>query len=111
MKENAMSEAQATRDKLLQDFNQVVTDTEELLKSISSASGEKAHTVRAGIEQNLKVARERLAGLEDAALQRARSAAKDTDRYVHANPWQSIAIAAGLSAILGVVIGLLLNRR
>jgi ElaB/YqjD/DUF883 family membrane-anchored ribosome-binding protein len=30
---------------------------------------------------------------------------------VHENPWQTVGIAAGLSVVLGVVIGVLLYRR
>jgi ElaB/YqjD/DUF883 family membrane-anchored ribosome-binding protein len=89
----------------------VVTDTEQLLKSVSAVGGEKAQALRATIEENLKSARERLTQLEEAALVRTRAAAKATDEYVHGHPWQSIAIAAGIAAILGVVVGLLLNRR
>ncbi len=101
---------QAT-DKLLRDFNEVVTDTEQLLKSIASAGGEKSQALRESLEKNLKASRERLRQLEEHAVDRTRAAARATDQYVHGHPWQSIAIVAGLSAITGVVVGLLLNRR
>lgn len=106
-----MTVAQVTREKLLQDFNEVINDTEQLLKSVSSAGGEKAQALRTTIEQNLKAAQERLAQLEETALERTRAAAKATDEYVRGHPWQSIAIAAAIGAIVGVVVGLLLNRR
>lgn len=97
-------------EKLLKDFNEVVTDTEELLKSFAAAGGEKSNALRANLEQSLAASRERLRQLEARALDRSRAAAKATDEYVHVHPWQSIAIAAGVSAIVGVVVGLLLNR-
>lgn len=105
-----MADVQATRDKLMQEFNEVVSDTEQLLKSVGSAGGEKVQALRAGIEQNLKSARERMRLLEAAARERTAAAAKATDEYVHENPWQSLAIAAGVAAIAGIVVGLLLNR-
>lgn len=106
-----MTEAQVAKEKLLHDFNEVVTDTEMLLKSVASAGGEKTQALRASVEQNLKLAKERLSEFQDTAIERTRAAAKATDEYVHVNPWQSIAIAAGFGAIVGIVVGLLLNRR
>ena len=106
-----MTQADVAKDKLLKDFNQVVSDTEELLRSVAATGGEKAQALRAGVEQNLQVARQRLRELEQSAVERTRAAAKATDEYVHVHPWQSIAIAAGIAAVVGIVLGLLLNRR
>ena len=100
----------ATKDKLIEDFNTVIADTEQLLKSVAAVGGEKAGAMRASVEQNLKVARQRLRELEDAAVQRARATAEYTDEYVRANPWESIGIAAAVGALVGIVIGLMLNR-
>lgn len=106
-----MTGTQVAKDKLLHDFNEVLSDTEALLKAVASAGGEKSHALRASLEQNLKAARERLRHLEESALEGTRAAARVTDEYVHVHPWQSIAIAAGVGAILAIVAGLLLNRR
>ena len=59
------------------------------------------------MERNLKVAKERLGDMQEKAVERTRAAAKATDHYVHEHPWQAI----GVAAAIGVVIGLLLNRR
>jgi ElaB/YqjD/DUF883 family membrane-anchored ribosome-binding protein len=106
---NATSEV--TREKLLQDFNMVIAETEELLKSAAAAGGEKAHVWRANVEQNLKAAKDKLVELEQAAVAKTKAAAVATDDYVHDNPWQAIGVAAGVSVIVGIAIGLLLNRR
>jgi ElaB/YqjD/DUF883 family membrane-anchored ribosome-binding protein len=100
-----------SRDKLIGDFNAVISDTEQLLKSLAAAGGEKSTALRASVEQNLKAARERLDELQVAALERTRAAAKATDEYVRDNPWQSMAVVGGLAALAGFVVGLLLNRR
>jgi ElaB/YqjD/DUF883 family membrane-anchored ribosome-binding protein len=34
-----------------------------------------------------------------------------TDDYVRENPWQSIAIGAGVAAVVGIAIGLVLADR
>ena len=49
-----------TTDKLIEDFNAVIADTEQLLKSVAAVGGEKAGAMRASAEQNLNAARERL---------------------------------------------------
>ena len=102
-----MTTAQATKEKLLHDFNEVVNDTEELLKSVSNTGGDKAQALRASIERNLEATRERLHEIEQAAVERTRAAAKSADAYVHGHPWQSV----GIAAVLGILVGLLLNRR
>lgn len=106
-----MTDTQVAREKLLNDFNEVVSDTEQLLKSVASAGGEKTQALRTNVEQSLKLAKERLREIQEGAAERTRAAAKATDEYVHVHPWQSIGIAAGIAAVLGLVLGLLLNRR
>ena len=106
-----MNETQAAREKLLQDFNEVVSDTEQLLKSVASAGGEKTQALRANVEQSLKAANDRLHQLEETAVARTRAAAKATDQYVHGHPWESIGLAAAIAGVIGIVVGLLLNRR
>jgi ElaB/YqjD/DUF883 family membrane-anchored ribosome-binding protein len=84
------------RDELLNDFNKVVTETQGLLDSMTSATTEKTAALRASLEKNLK-----------AAVERTTAAAKYTDEYVHDNPWQAI----GVAAAVGVLVGMLLSRR
>jgi ElaB/YqjD/DUF883 family membrane-anchored ribosome-binding protein len=98
-------------DKLVEDFNTVISDTEQLLKSVAATGGEKAGALRASVEENLKLARQRLQSLEAAALEKTRAAARASDEYVHDHPWESIGIAAGMGAIAGLIIGVMLSRR
>ena len=106
-----MTDTQVAREKLMKDFNEVVSDTEQLLKFAATAGGEKSQALRANVEQSLRLAKDRLKELQDETVERTRVAARKTDEYVHANPWQSIGIVAGIAAVLGIVVGLLLNRR
>ena len=101
----------ASRRKLIDDFNAVIEDTEKLLKSLAAAGAEKGSALRASAEQNLEVARRRLQELQGEAVERSRAAAKATDEYVRENPWQSLGIVAALAALAGFVVGLLMNRR
>ncbi len=102
---------EVTREKLVQDFKTVISDTEELMRSAAAMGGDKASAWRASAEQNLKAAKEKLVQLEQAAVEKTKAAAKATDTYVHDNPWQSIGITAGVSVLIGITIGLLLNRK
>jgi ElaB/YqjD/DUF883 family membrane-anchored ribosome-binding protein len=109
-KENNMTSTATMRETAVNELNTVAADTEQLLKNIATAGGEKAEAMCCTVEEKLATARERLQGLEQAAEARVRSAAKATGRYVHGHPWQSIAIAAGVGALVGIIVGLFLNR-
>ncbi len=98
--------SQTIKNDLLKDFNTVVHEGEQLLKSVVDEGGDKANALRAKMESNLKAAKERLRQIEENAIETTKTAARATDNYVHENPWRVI----GLSAGIGIVIGLLLNR-
>src|SRR4051812_12931243 len=99
------------KEKLMEDFNAVIADAEELLKLLAAAGGEKAAVVRDGAEENLEAARERLAGLQAMARDHASEASKAGEAYIREHPWQSIGIVALIAALAGVVLGAMLNRR
>jgi ElaB/YqjD/DUF883 family membrane-anchored ribosome-binding protein len=111
--ESAMthSNSEALMKKLVADFNAVVTEADHLLKFVSDEGGEKANALRNRLEKNLNAAKERLRDMEDAVMEKTRATARATDEYAHENPWQTAGIAAGLSVVVGVAIGLLLCRR
>lgn len=96
-----------SKEKLMEDLKQVVTDAEELLRATSSQAGENAAAARARIQKSLHVARERLLDAEEAVVERTKAAAKATDEYVHDNPWKAI----GISAALGLIAGMLIAKR
>jgi ElaB/YqjD/DUF883 family membrane-anchored ribosome-binding protein len=94
-------------DQLVADLKTVMQDAEALLKATSTLTGEKIQEVRARAEESLRQAQTRLTEVEEEAMRRAREIAEAADEYVHENPWQSVAVAAGV----GLVLGLLLGRR
>ena len=106
-----MANTQAAREKLLEDFSVVIEDSQQLLKAMAAAPGERAQALRGDLERKLGEARKRLTDLQDGALERGRAAVQYTDEYVHDNPWQSIAVGAGVAAVVGIVIGLMLADR
>jgi ElaB/YqjD/DUF883 family membrane-anchored ribosome-binding protein len=96
----------ATSDRLIADLQAVVEDAEALLKATSTQTGEKIQSVRTRAEQSLHQARERLTQAEADAVERAHKAASTAEAYVQEKPWHSVAVAAGI----GFVLGLLINR-
>jgi len=99
------------RDQLYQDFNTVVTETEQLLKNVAATGGTKVGALRDGMAESLTAAGERLDKLRLDALAQAKAAATATDDYVRDNPWRAIGIASAVSALTGLVAGLLIARR
>jgi ElaB/YqjD/DUF883 family membrane-anchored ribosome-binding protein len=96
-----------SRTKLVDEFSTVMTEAEEMLKRAANETGDKAKDLRSQVEAKLLTAKLRLQELEGQAVDRAKEAARATDDYVHEHPWQSI----GIAAAVGVVVGLLMNRR
>ncbi len=96
-----------TAEQLMDDLHTVIRDAEGLLKATATQTGEKVQEFRAKAEESVRQAKERLAGVEEAAMQRAKEIAGDADVYVRGNPWQAVGIAAGI----GLVLGLLISRR
>jgi ElaB/YqjD/DUF883 family membrane-anchored ribosome-binding protein len=94
-----------SKEKLMQDFRAVVTDTEELLKATANQAGEKVSAARERIQQNLVAARARLDEAESAMIEKTKYAAKATDEYVHDNPWKAVGVAACVGIVVGVLIG------
>ena len=100
-----MSAADHATDRILDDLRRVVDDAEGRMRETANVAGERAQDARSRAAESLRQARERLQGVEEELVTRARDAAKDTDRYVRDNPWQSIGISAGVGLLLGLLIG------
>jgi ElaB/YqjD/DUF883 family membrane-anchored ribosome-binding protein len=105
--EQPMTNSEMSREKLVDDFATVLAEAEEMLKRAATETGDKAKDLRSQVETKLLHAKLRLQELEGEAVDRAKAAARATDDYVHENPWQAI----GIAAAIGLVAGLLLNRR
>lgn len=101
----AEAESEVSKEKLMQDFRLVVTDTEELLRATAGVAGEKVSAARERIQENLAVAKARLAEAEEAFVAKTKEAARAADEYVHDNPWKAVGIGAAVGVIVGMLIG------
>jgi ElaB/YqjD/DUF883 family membrane-anchored ribosome-binding protein len=91
----------------MEDLRTVFVDVEELLMVTASQTGELITAARAKAEESLKVAKAQLAEMQAVVAAQTKAAAKAADDYVRANPWQ----AMGISAAVGVIVGMLITRR
>ncbi len=105
----------ASKEQLISEFNAVVAETERLLRSVANSSceggGEIADGLRESAEEQLVIAKDHLRALRQTATDKTLAAARATDEYVHENPWQSLGMVAGVSLVLGALLGALVARR
>lgn len=98
---------EVNKENLMSDIKTVLSDAEDLLKQAASTTGERATELREKALARLKQAKEKAADVQVVVVEKGKKAARATDDYVHDHPWTSIGIAAGV----GVLIGLLINRK
>ena len=95
-----------SKDELMKEFENLLGAGEALLKSTSSLSAGALADARDAFSARLADAQSRYHDLTKTARVKSREAATAADDYVHANPWQVMAIGA----IAGLMLGLLLTR-
>ena len=96
-----------SKAKLVADLKVVVADAEELLRATAAQAGEKVSAARERIQASLATAKVKLTEAERVLLDKTKQAARATDDYVHANPWQAV----GVAAVAGLLLGILISRR
>jgi ElaB/YqjD/DUF883 family membrane-anchored ribosome-binding protein len=101
------SRNEVTNERLMEDLHLVVTDAEELLRATANPLGVGAVSTHARIQENLQAVKDKLIDAETAVAEGTRQAAETTEQYVQNNPWKSIGISAGV----GLLVGILLARR
>lgn len=89
---------------LLNDLRGLVAETE---KMIGGNISEQTANVVGAMRTRLETAQGRLHELYGGVQQKVAASAKSADKAVRANPYQSLAIAAGA----GLLLGVLLSRR
>ena len=92
--------------KLANDIRVLVDDAEALVKATATETSDKMVELRRRMQQTVDEVKPRIATLEAAVTRQVMSAATCTDTYVRDNPWT----AMGISAVAGLVIGLLVSR-
>lgn len=96
-----------TTNPIARDFQNVVEDAHELLKTVEREGGAKVSEARTKLQGSFDAAKARLSDLGHAAQDGAKKYAAHTDEYVHSHPWQAI----GVGAAVGALVGFLIARR
>lgn len=86
----------------------IAEELRDLLAELETTLGEgtqaDAAALRADIRKRLDSARERLEVARAATRERTDAAMTQADDYVHANPWQAIAIVGGVALVTGALL-------
>ncbi|HYM48541.1 MAG TPA: DUF883 family protein, partial [Burkholderiaceae bacterium] len=101
------TELRKSKNKLAADFDTLVGDAEELLRTTANYSGQGYAAARATFEEHLDQIKGKISDADSFAMGKYREAVESTDSYVRTNPWQAI----GITAAVGVLIGILASRR
>ena len=98
---NNKSSAQTPKD-LLNDLQALVAEAEKMMgESISEHTADAVSALRSRYD----AASERMGELYEGARKRVVAGAKCTDEAIRENPYQSMAIAAGVGLLVGVLLG------
>jgi ElaB/YqjD/DUF883 family membrane-anchored ribosome-binding protein len=92
-------------ERLADEFGDLLSDAQDLLRRAAHETGDTAHDLRAQVDARLGKARMRLQDLEGDAMHRARRATHAADRLVHEQPWRAMAVAAAMGLIVGLMLG------
>jgi ElaB/YqjD/DUF883 family membrane-anchored ribosome-binding protein len=98
---------EASKDKLVNDIKAVIGDADGLLKSVASSAVDELSTARNRVESQIGEVKSRLNVARAEATRRACDAAGAADTFAHDNPWKLF----GISALAGLLIGIVLTRR
>jgi ElaB/YqjD/DUF883 family membrane-anchored ribosome-binding protein len=100
MKNN--QESAASPKDLLNDLHALVAEAEKMMgDSLTEPTPDVVSSLRARYD----AAQERMGELYAGAKKRVAAGAKYTDAAIRENPYQSIAIAAGVGLLVGVLLG------
>lgn len=96
-----------TRDRVVDEVGAMLSDAQHMLQRAGAETGDIARDLRSQVDGSLSAVKSRLHAVEQDALHRAKLTRRAADQFVHDKPWQAV----GIAAVLGIVIGLLMNRR
>jgi ElaB/YqjD/DUF883 family membrane-anchored ribosome-binding protein len=87
------------------DVKALVRDAQSLLTAAAALTGTKADELRERGMDLLDTALGKAGKYQDQAIVKGKELARSTDVYVKDNPWRTVAAAAGIGLLLGVLLG------
>ncbi|MDB5838094.1 MAG: hypothetical protein JWQ23_46 [Herminiimonas sp.] len=93
------------------ELKSMVADAQGLFHAASSATTDKAASLRSEgmrlLENALSIARD----VQASTVKTGKEFAATADDYVHENPWRTVAVAAGVALIVGALVAPLVTRK
>ena len=102
---NGSGSLNGTANNVQTDVKTLVKDAQALLTAAAALTGEKADEMRGRGMHLLDVALGKASQYQDQALIKGKELAHTADVYVKDNPWRTIAAAAGVGLLVGVILG------
>jgi ElaB/YqjD/DUF883 family membrane-anchored ribosome-binding protein len=87
------------------DVKALVRDAQSLLTAATALTGTKADELRERGMQLLDVALGKAGKVQEQAVVKGKELARTADVYVQDNPWRTVALAAGVGVLVGVLFG------
>ncbi len=106
MKNKTQSTAQTPQD-LLDELRTLVGDAEKMM---GDSLAEHSEDALSALRSRFDATQERLGELYTGARKKVIAGAKYTDQTIRSNPYQSLAIAAGVGLLVGVLLGRRCNK-
>jgi ElaB/YqjD/DUF883 family membrane-anchored ribosome-binding protein len=94
-------------DAIKRDVEQLLTDAQVLFQEAKESNLEKADELRVAATTRIQQAIHALRDMEASAVLRSKQLARETNEYVHEKPWYAI----GISAVVGLLLGVLISKR
>jgi ElaB/YqjD/DUF883 family membrane-anchored ribosome-binding protein len=89
------------------DIKSLMRDAQELFREATSTTGDRAEELRTKGLDMLDNAVDRAQDMQAVAFETGKEFAEQADSFVKQNPWQAVAISAGI----GLLVGMLLSAR
>jgi ElaB/YqjD/DUF883 family membrane-anchored ribosome-binding protein len=87
------------------DVKTLVKDAQTLLSAAAALTGEKAEDMRVRGMEMLDAALGKASQVQGQAIVKGKELAHTADVYVKDNPWRTIAAAASVGLLVGVILG------
>jgi len=87
------------------DVQNVVSDAQELLKTVQSEGESRLADVKTKVAYQMDSAKQKLGEIQATVQDGAKVAMTETDAYVRANPYMAIGIGAAIGAMIGFLAG------
>jgi ElaB/YqjD/DUF883 family membrane-anchored ribosome-binding protein len=102
---NAAGNLNDKADDATSDVKALVKDAQSLLTAAAALTGTKADELRERGMALLDTAMGKASKYQGQAVVKGKELASTADVYVKDNPWRTVAVAAGVGLLLGVVLG------